>query len=95
MRAVLDGDRSAVRTLTLRPGDLQLFRGRFSLHRVTPVAGTTARHAAIFAYSTRAGVVNSATRSRQLFGRVDAVHRGATGARRRAPGLRPIPERTR
>jgi hypothetical protein len=78
VRAVLDGDRSRVRGLALRPGDLQLFRGRFSLHRVTPVEGHAARHSAIFAYSTRPGVVNSATRSRQLFGRVDAAHRAAT-----------------
>lgn len=77
--AVLDGDRRLVRTLTLRPGDLQLFRGRFSLHRVSPVEGTTARHTAIFSYSEQAGVVGSPERTRQLFGRVDAVHtdRGA------------------
>lgn len=81
VRAVLDGDRGPVRRLTLRPGDLQLFRGRFSLHRVTPVGGATPRHAAILAYSERAGVLNSPTRSRQLFGRVAPEHLAAATVR--------------
>lgn len=81
VRAVLDGDRRPVRSLELRPGDLQLFRGRFALHRVTPVAGATARHTAIFAYSDRPGVVGSPTRTRQLFGRVDPAHLAAASVR--------------
>lgn len=72
--AVLDGDRAAVRTLPLRPGDLQLFRGRFSLHRVSPVEGGRARHSAILAYAARPGVIGSPERTRQLFGRVTAAH---------------------
>jgi hypothetical protein len=63
-----------VRRLSLRPGDLQLFHGRYSLHRVTQVRGTGARHSAIFAYSGRPGVVGTAERTRQLFGRVTADH---------------------
>lgn len=73
--AVLDGRGGRlVRRLELRPGDLQLFRGRFALHRVSPVRGGRARHTAIFAYSERPGVVGSAERTRQLFGRVLPVH---------------------
>ena len=63
-----------VRELELRPGDLQLFRGRFSLHRVSTVRGAVARHTAIFAYSERPGVIGSAERTRQLFGRVRPEH---------------------
>lgn len=63
-----------VRRLTLRPGDLQLFKGRYSLHRVTPVQGETARHSAIFAYSERPGVIGSVARTKQLFGRVLPEH---------------------
>jgi hypothetical protein len=81
VRAVLDGDRRPVRSLELRPGDLQLFRGRYALHRVTPVGGPTARHTAILAYSDRPGVVGSPTRTRQLFGRVDPAHLGTTSVR--------------
>ncbi|GGS13544.1 HalD/BesD family halogenase [Actinokineospora fastidiosa] len=74
VRAVLDGDTRPVRRLALRPGDLQLFKGRYSLHRVTEVGGETQRHSAIFAYSERPGVVGSPARTRQLFGRVLPVH---------------------
>lgn len=74
VRAVLDG-RGDPRRLELRPGDLQLFRGRYSLHRVSPVEGRTARHTAIFAYSERPGVVGTAERTRQLFGRTTDAHR--------------------
>ena len=81
VRAVLDGDRTPVRSLELRPGDLQLFRGRFSLHRVTPVRGATSRHTAILAYSDRPGVVGSPTRARQLFGRVAPEHRATVSVR--------------
>jgi hypothetical protein len=75
VRSVLDGgggDR--VRRLALRPGALQLFTGRCSLHRVTTVEGSTARHSAILSYSERPGVVGSVVRTRQLFGRVLPEH---------------------
>jgi len=81
VRAVLDG-RSAhlVQRLPLHPGDLQLFQGRYSLHRVGPVQGPTPRHSAIFAYSERPGVIGTPERTQQLFGRVTPEHLGAAGA---------------
>lgn len=80
VRAVLDGHgEHLIRRLTPRPGDLQLFLGRYSLHRVTTVRGTAARHCAIFAYSARPGVVGTVARTRQLFGRVTPVHLAAGG----------------
>lgn len=81
VRGVLDGDRRLVHRLELRPGDLQLFLGRYSLHRVTPVEGTGQRHSAIFAYSARPGVVGTVARTRQLFGRVTAAHTATPAAR--------------
>jgi hypothetical protein len=76
--AVLAGrDRGSVRRLRLRPGDLQLFKGRYSLHRVSTVEGGTARLSAIFAYTARPGIVGSVERTRQLFGRVLPVHHAA------------------
>jgi hypothetical protein len=75
---VLAGSRpDLVHRLTLNPGDLQLFKGRYSLHRVTEVAGETARHTAIFAYSELPGVIGSVERTRQLFGRVLPEHLAA------------------
>jgi hypothetical protein len=68
-----------IRRLSLRPGDLQLFKGRYSLHRVSSVRGETARHSAIFAYSESPGVIGSVARTRQLFGRVLPEHLAAEG----------------
>ncbi|MGW7369607.1 HalD/BesD family halogenase [Streptomyces sp. NPDC054841] len=78
VRDVLDGrGERLIRRLPLQPGDLQLFMGRYSLHRVSPVRGGIARHSAIFAYSERPGVVGSVARTRQLFGRVLPEHLAA------------------
>ena len=80
VRAVLAGcGEHLIRRLSLRPGDLQLFKGRYSLHRVSSVQGETARHSAIFAYSERSGVIGSVERTRQLFGRVLPEHTAARG----------------
>lgn len=82
VRGVLTGENTGpVRRLGLRPGDLQLFKGRFALHRVSTVKGEIARHSAIFAYSERPGVVGSAERTRQLFGRVLPAHLAGRSAR--------------
>jgi len=80
VRTVLSGRAAGmVHKLALRPGDLQLFMGRYSLHRVSEVRGGTARHSAIFAYSERPGVIGSVARTRQLFGRVLPEHLAAEG----------------
>lgn len=88
VRAVLDGRGGhLIRRLPLRPGDLQLFKGRYALHRVSPVAGQVARHSAIFAYSERPGVVGSVARTRQLFGRVLPAHLESESRAVRGDGL--------
>lgn len=80
VRDVLHGrGERMTRRLPLQPGDLQLFMGRYSLHRVSPVQGEVARHSAIFAYSERPGVIGSVARTRQLFGRVLPEHLAAEG----------------
>jgi hypothetical protein len=53
--AVLKGDRELVRCLHAAPGALTLFRGRYSLHRVTPVRGATRRVNAVLAYASTPG----------------------------------------
>ncbi len=83
-----EAERLGVTTLELRPGDLQIFRGRYSLHRVTRVAADSApRHAAIFAYTREAGVIGRVERTRQLFGRVLPAHEAAEQARVRSDTL--------
>ena len=88
IQAVLEGGRDGVRTLELRPGDLQIFRGRHSLHRVTRVAADSRpRHAAIFAYTEASGVIGRVERTRQLFGRVLPAHEQAERERVRLDAL--------
>jgi hypothetical protein len=48
---VLDGDQASVVTLHNRPGTLSLFRGRYSIHRVTPNQSDTPRINAVLAYA--------------------------------------------
>lgn len=72
--AVMAGDRSRVRTLPLQPGDVQLFLGRYTLHRVTRVAGRRARHVALPAWARVPNMVGKAHRTRQAYGRVLPIH---------------------
>jgi hypothetical protein len=77
-----------VHTLDLRPGDLQIFRGRHSLHQVSRVpANSRPRHAAIFAYTEEAGVIGRLARTQQLFGRVLQAHVNAEDQRIRSDAL--------
>ena len=78
---VLDGDDRLIRTLRLEPGDLQIFRGRYSLHRVAPLAGPRPRYVAIFSYAEEPGMVGSPERTRQLYGRVLPIHTERAGLR--------------
>ncbi len=87
VRNVLTGDRSEVKQLDLQCGDLQLFKGRYSLHRVTTVNGHDDRHTAIFAYTQEPGIINKAERSRQLFGRTTDAHHADTAAHFRSDNL--------
>ena len=85
---VLEGGREGVRTLDLSPGDMQIFRGRYSLHSVSRVAPhSKPRHAAIFAYTEKAGVIGRLERTEQLFGRVLQAHIDAEEARVRTDAL--------
>ena len=81
VEAVLDGDASLIRTLRLEPGDLQIFKGRYSLHRVTPLVGSRARYVAIFSYVEEPGMVGSPERTAQLYGRVLPIHLERAGLR--------------
>ncbi|MEM7094075.1 MAG: hypothetical protein AAF567_13805 [Actinomycetota bacterium] len=88
IKHVLDGGRDGVKTLDLRPGDLQIFRGRYSLHAVSRVAADSKpRHAAIFAYTEQPGVIGRLERTEQLFGRVLQAHIDAEEERVRSDGL--------
>lgn len=78
---VLDGTSKKVVSLELEPGDLQLFKGRYSLHRVAPLKGSTPRYVAIFSYVEEPGMVGSVERTQQLYGRTLPVHHQRAGQR--------------
>ena len=79
--AVLDGNMARVHSLELQPGDLQIFRGRYSLHRVAPVKGARKRYVAIFSFVDTEGMCGGVERTRQLYGRVLQHHREREGLR--------------
>jgi len=81
VRAVLDGTSERVRTLALEPGDLQIFKGRYSLHRVAPVEGSRNRYVGIFSYVAFPDMVGRVERTRQLYGRVLPIHMEREGLR--------------
>jgi hypothetical protein len=56
---VLAGARERVVTLPMTPGTLLVFAGRHSLHRVSPISGTTPRLVALFGYDTEPGTMSS------------------------------------
>lgn len=78
---VLDGTSDKVTVLELQPGDLQLFRGRYSLHRVAPLKGPTRRYVAIFSYVEEPDMVGAPERTKQLYGRVMPIHLERAGLR--------------
>jgi len=79
--AVLEERSDKVTTLVLKPGDLQLFRGRYSLHRVAPLAGPRPRYVAIFSYVEEPDMVATPERAKQLYGKALPVHYERAGLR--------------
>ncbi|MEX0339010.1 MAG: hypothetical protein AB3N11_08235 [Arenibacterium sp.] len=78
---VLDETSEKVISITLEPGDLQLFKGRYSLHRVAPLDGPTPRYVAIFSYVEAPGMVGSVERTQQLYGKTLPIHHERAGQR--------------
>lgn len=67
--AVLAGD-SPVVSARVEEGDLMLFRGRNSLHRVTPTEGDTTRMLVVLAYNNQPGVALSESARMTFYGRL-------------------------
>ncbi|MEC9266852.1 MAG: hypothetical protein VX464_12400 [Pseudomonadota bacterium] len=83
VRKVLDGDRDRVRELELQVGDLQIFKGRYAMHRVTPTQGQ--RLTVLFGYSETPGYIGGVESTRIGYGRVTQAHLDA--AQGHADGL--------
>lgn len=78
---VLNGTSDKVHVLHLEPGDLQIFRGRYSLHRVAPLSGKRPRYVAIFSYVEEPNMVGAPERAMQLYGRTLPIHHERAGQR--------------
>src|SRR6056300_1647051 len=74
VKKVLEGDRTKVRQLKLEPGDLQIFKGRFTMHRVTKVKGNKPRYLCIPAYVLDPWRVNTPEHSEAIYGKVLPIH---------------------
>lgn len=71
---VLAGDKTGVHELEWKPGYLQLFKGRYTLHRVQKVKGPGAWITALPTYMTDADTVNRPEHSKQFYGRALPIH---------------------
>ena len=67
--AVVEG-RSRVERLHIDPGTLVLFRGRNSMHRVTPIVGDTQRILVVLAYNSEPNIALSETARQTFYGRL-------------------------
>ena len=74
VKKVIDGDRTRVQELKLEPGDLQIFKGRFTLHRVTKIGGNVSRYMCIPAYVLDPYRVNTPEHSKAIYGKVLPIH---------------------
>ena len=81
MKAVLDGISDWVKSFALEPGDLQLFKGLYSLHRVSLLKGSTSHYLAILSYVEQPDMVGTPKRVKQLYGRILPIHLERTGLR--------------
>ena len=68
--ALLSGE-TAPRILSMEPGALVLFRGRNSIHRVSPNESDTMRMLAVLAYNAEPGVALSESARMTFYGRLD------------------------
>lgn len=74
VKRLFDGDRTGVRTLELNPGDMQLFKGRYTAHRVTAVEGPDPRFIALPSWSSQPNQVGVVERMINSYGRALPVH---------------------
>jgi len=69
MAEVLRGGRDRVRIVSREAGELTIFRGCNSLHRVSPVSGAKVRLMAVFVYETEPGIVGDPEVNLTVYGR--------------------------
>jgi hypothetical protein len=66
---LLEGKDNDVKVMSVNPGTLNVFKGKNTLHRVTPVKGPKDRYVAVFSYYERPGVMFSKEDQVGFYGR--------------------------
>jgi len=69
VQRLLLGSHEGVVRVAMNPGTLLLFEGRNSIHRVTPISGSTTRLVALLAYDTKPGTKSSQLLQMARYGR--------------------------
>jgi hypothetical protein len=69
---VFRGESDTIVHLPMTPGTLLIFAGRHSLHRVSPIRGTTPRLVGLLAYDTKPGTTSTEVLRLARYGRVGA-----------------------
>ena len=77
IEAILDGDCGPVQTLAQGAGDLVVFQGRYTLHRVTEVYGIEPRLIAVLSYDVKPGTTLTPHTRKTFYGR---AHEGDSHA---------------
>jgi hypothetical protein len=72
VQQVLHGDTTGLRVLPSAPGTLALFRGQHALHRVTPIAGATARVNSVLTYGEGPDMKLNDLTSQLFYGRTSS-----------------------
>lgn len=71
VKTLLQGSNEGVVNVPNQPGSLVLFKGRYSIHRVTPIRGRRSRLIGLFGYDSKAGVVSSEHLRQMRYGRTE------------------------
>ena len=74
VKQVLHGQRKRVKVLSLKTGDMQIFKGRYSIHRVTVARGSEPRIIALPTYVTNPYLVNRPHHAEAFYGRSMPIH---------------------
>ncbi len=69
VKKLIAGDYSRVIRITNKPGTLVLFKGRYSIHRVTPIQGKTPRLMGLFGFDSKPNVCSTPHLLEMRYGR--------------------------
>lgn len=82
---LVDGDSTDFVTLPQTVGQLSIFRGQYTMHRVTAVRGPRLRYIAVLSYEDQPGIVSKEKGNWLIYGpRVTGMAAAVAGARVRS-----------